>query len=293
MKRTTFLAMAAAMSVGFTVPALADYVHLGSVDVSHRADRDTAYSRFGGPVESLRFSADRSNIFCRSIRVHYADGNVDEVFSGHLLDGRTVDADVRGRARRIDSISFACRSEDRSGGKIEISAEVGRYRAEWQRSPDWSRMWAGMFGMGSGMDRGDHGDHHDMNGQGMNGQGMMGQGMHGQGMNDRPDRDGWVSLGRESFEGRDDTESTSAGWRGHSVDRIGIRPLDAVATCSRITATFDNGHTRDLSLNRGNRIEQGRVTVLDLPGRERNLRSLNFRCHAVHDRRVTIEVLVR
>ena len=284
MKRSTFLAMAAAMSVGFTVPALADYVHLGSVDVSHRADRDTAYSRFGGPVESLRFSVDRSSIFCRSIRVHYADGQVDEVFSGHLLEGRTVDVDVPGRARRIDSISFACRSEDRSGGQIEISAEVGRYRSDWQRSPDWSRMWASMFGMGSDMD---HGDHHDMNGQGMGGPNMMGPGMHG------PDRDGWISLGRESFEGRDDTESTFAGWRGRSVDRIGLRPLDAVATCSRITATFDDGYTRDLSLNRGNRIEQGRVTVLDLPGRERNLSSLNFRCHAVHDSRVTIEVLVR
>ena len=110
MKKSTFLAMAAAMSVGFTVPALADYVHLGSVDVGHRADRDTAYSRFGGPVESLRLSADRSDIVCRSVRVRYDNGTTDEVFSGRLREGRSTDVDVRGRARRIDSINFACRS---------------------------------------------------------------------------------------------------------------------------------------------------------------------------------------
>jgi hypothetical protein len=265
MKRAALLAMAAAMTVGVSAPALADYVRLGSVEVGYRTDADTAYTRFGGRMESLRLTADRSDIFCRSIRVRYADGRVDNVFRGALREDRPVDVDLRGRRARVDSIRFVCRSDEFRGGKIYIAAEVGRYGDEWRHHRDWDRLWSGIFGMGHP---------------------GPGPDMHG-----GPGHDEWISLGRESFEGRHDSESTFAGWRGRSVDRIGLRPLDSDAACSRIVATFDSGRRTDLP--RSGRMEQGRVTVIDLPGRNRDLRSLTLQCHALGDRRVTIEILVR
>jgi hypothetical protein len=257
MKRATLLAMAAAMTVGVSVPALADYVRLGSVDVGYRTDADTAYTRFGGRMESLRLTADRSDIFCRSIRVRYANGDVDNVFHGALREDRPVNVDLRGRAARVDSIRFVCRSDEFRGGKIYIAAEVGRYGDEWRHHRDWDRLWSGIFGM----------------------------------VHPGPGHDEWISLGRESFEGRHDSESTFAGWRGRSVDRIGLRPLDSDAACSRIVATFESGRHADLP--RSGRMEQSRVTVIDLPGRNRDLRNLYLQCHALGDRRVTIEILVR
>ncbi len=260
MKRATLLAMAAVMAVGVSVPAQAAYVRLGSVEVGYRTDADTAYTRFGGGMESLRLTADRSDIFCRSIRVRYANGDVDNVFRGALREDRPVNVDLRGHRAHVDSIRFVCRSDEFRGGKIYIAAEVGRYGDEWRRHRDWDRLWSGIFGMG-----------------------------HGPG----PFHDEWITLGRESFEGRHDSESTFAGWRGHSVDRIGLRPLNADARCTRVMATFENGRTRDLYVDRFDRMERDRVTVIDLPGRDRNLRSLYLQCRAVGERRVIIEILAR
>ena len=268
MKRLTFLAMAAAMTIGVSAPALADYVRLGSVDVGYRTDVDTAYTRFGGRMESLRLTADRSDVFCRSIRVRYANGDVDEVFSGALHEDRPVDVDLRGRARRVDSIRFVCRSEEFRGGKIYIGAEVGRYGDEWRHDRDWDRMWSGIFGMEH------HGRDHDMHGG--------------------PDRDEWISLGTESFEGRNDTENTFAGgWTGRNVERIGLRPLDADARCMRVVVTYQNGRKQKLEDFLPGVLQRDRVAVLDLPGHDRDIRNLFLRCRALGEYRVRIEILVR
>ena len=268
MKRLTFLAMAAAMTFGVSVPAMADYVRLGSVDVSYRTDVDTAYTHFGGRMESLRLTADRSDVFCRSIRVRYGNGDVDDVFHGALREDTPVDVDLSGRARRVESIQFVCRSDEFRGGKIYIAAEVGRYGDEWRHDPDWDRTWSGIFGT----------EHHG-----------PGPDMHG-----GPDRDEWFSLGTESFEGRNDTESTfTGGWVGRNVERIGLRPLDADARCMRVVVTYQNGRKQKLEDFLPAVMERDRVAVLDLPGHDRDIRNLFLRCRALGEYRVRIEILVR
>lgn len=261
MKRGTMLALAAVMSVGISAPAMADYVRLGSVDVGFRTDRDTQWTRFGGPLEGLRLTADRSDIYCRSVVVDYRRGRSENVFSGRLREDRPVNVDLRGDRARVNKITFTCRSDERRGGKIYIMADVGRYRDDWRRDPDWSRLWAGIFGMDDR--RGDRWDRR---------------------------HDDWTSIGRVSFEGRRDSESAFTGWAGRSVDSIGLRPVDNDARCSRIRATFAGGRTRDLAT--GGRLERGRVNEIEIPGRDRNITRLDMTCRSLGDRRVTIEVLV-
>jgi hypothetical protein len=279
MNRTTTLFLAAAAAAAaISVPAMADYVRLGSVDVGFRSDSDTAYTRFGGRMESLRLTASRSDINCRSVIVRFDNGEVQNVFSGRLDERRPVDVDLRGRARRVSSINFLCRSDEFRGGKIFIEGEVGRYRDEWRRDRDWDRMWSGLFGgMGGGMGGGDmrrggmgHGDRMGPRG------GMMGA-----------DRD-WISLGRLSFEGRNDRENTFTGWEGRHIESIALRPVDGDARCMSIVATFDGG--RKVKLADGRPLERGRMTMYDLPGHNRNLAKLYMRCRALGDYRVTIEV---
>jgi hypothetical protein len=100
---------------------------------------------------------------------------------------------------------------------------------------------------------------------------------------------GWVRLGMESFEGRYDRESDFAGFRGRDIDSIGLRPVNGDARCSRITATFRNGRTRDLYT--ANFLPENRITRIDLPGNDRNLMRVNLACRAVGARQVTIEIL--
>ena len=87
--------------------------------------------------------------------------------------------------RRID---FNCRSlERRAPARVDIAADIGRYRADWRRSPDWDRMWSRMFNWGD--DR--YGDNRSS----------------GRPCAGRSDRlGGWITLGTEVFNGRTDRE---------------------------------------------------------------------------------------
>jgi hypothetical protein len=292
MKTVDTLLGAAALAAVFASPAAAEYVRFGSVDVGYRTDMDTAYTEFGGRLESLRLIASRSDIFCRSVVVRYENGERQNVFSGRLDERRPVDVDLRGRARKVDSIRFACRSDEFRGGRVYIEGEVGNYRDEWRRDRNWERRWSNLFGGmmgGPGDMRGPGG----MRGPGdmrrpgdMRGPGGPG-GMRGPGgpMGD------WSVLGTMSFEGRNDKESNFTGWAGRRVERIGLRPIETDARCMSIVATFANG--RKVKLADGRPLERGRVTVYDLPGRDSDITKLYMRCRSLEGYRVTIEVLLR
>jgi hypothetical protein len=260
MKRSHILALATVASIGLTAPALADFVKLGSVDVGYRTDRDTKWTRFGGAMEGLRLEADRSDVKCRSIVAHFADGSSQNVFSGQLADNRPVIVDVRGGARRVNDVTFTCRSDERSGGKIYIEADIGRYQDEWRRSPDWALMWSRIFNW-------------------MN-----------PGNNNGYDPNYWVSLGRQTFQGRNDVDSTFTGWNGRSVEKIGFKALNDDARCSRVRVNFGNGTSTMLNVGR---LDQGRFQSFDLPGNNRNVRSIDMRCRGLNRFNVAIEILAR
>jgi len=267
MKQTAVLALAAAAIFGMSAPAMADYVRIGAVEVGYHTDLDTAYSSFGGRVEALQLTADRSDISCRSVVVRYANGITDNVFSGRLHEDHPVIVDVMGRAQRIDSIRFVCRSDEFSGGKIYVGAEVGRYRDEWRRDPGWHGHWSGVFGW-------------DVPGPAP--------------IQVAPIHDEWIVLGRRSFDGQHDSEDIFAGdWRGRDVTRIGLRPLNADARCTSINVTFHDLSKRHLDASLTDFMRQGEVTILDLPGDFRNINGIYFTCTALGSYQVTIEVLAR
>jgi hypothetical protein len=260
MAKTSLLGMTAVIALAFAMPAQADWVRLGHVHVEHDRDHDVAYSQFAGPVENLTFTARGSDVSCHDITAHYGNGQRERVYSGKLYQNQSVDTDVRGKQRRIERLTMNCQSASRRGADVHIGANVGRFRQAW----DKTKFWATRFSR-------------DME--------------HRMGMSS--DRDGWITIGRENFQGHHDQEASFAGWHGRHVDRIALRPVDNNARCMRVSATFANGRTRDLDFDRGDVMERGRMKVIDLPGDERNLRNVNLRCRAVGDRDVTIEILAR
>jgi hypothetical protein len=280
MKTVYALIGAATLAAAVASPAAADYVRLGSVDVSFRADHDTAYTEFGGRLESLRLIASRSDIFCRAIVVQYDNGDRQNVFSGRLDERTPVNVDLAGRARRVSSINFACRSNQYRGGQIYIEGEVGRWRDEWRHDRNWDKRWSGLFGGGMMGPGGSMGGPGGMRGPGGPG-GMMGPGgMRGNG--------GFVSLGTMSFEGRNDRESTFTGFAARHVERLAFRPLETDAQCGSIVATFEDGQKAKLA--DGRMLRRGQMNFYDLPGYRRNLTKVYMRCRAMGGWRVSIEV---
>lgn len=139
-----FIATALTLTCG-SLPALAAMVNLGTVDVQSRSDRDVVYTRFGGPVESIQLRASDSNVNCRSVVAKFGNGKSRRIYSGRLNEGRATNVDLPGEARRLLSLTFNCRADERWGGRIRILADVGPHRNEWQRSPDWTRYYSQLF----------------------------------------------------------------------------------------------------------------------------------------------------
>jgi hypothetical protein len=258
------------------VPTLAGMENLGTVDVSGRPDHDVVYTRFGGPIEGLQLRATDSDINCRSVMAQFGNGQSRQVFSGRLAEGRTTNVDLPGDARHVARLTFNCRADERWGGKVRILADVGRYRSEWMRSPDWSGVYSQLFNWGNNVSDGRR-----------NGALDGRDGRHGGAVDGRNGGD-WAVIGQESFEGRGDREVARAGAPGQGIRTIALMPVEADAQCRRVRAKFERGPDQDLDV--GDRLQKGRYNRIDLPGGRRDLVRLNLNCHAEGARNVTIRI---
>ena len=150
--------LAAVLCTGTALPAFAAWDRIGSVDFSRRDRHDTQYGNFGGSVEALAFQARGANVNCRSVMATFADGRPVQVFTGELRAGQNVTVDLPGRDRLVRRLDFDCQPIRGRNASVDIVADVGRYRDEWRRSPDWNRTWARMFHWDDRNDRNDRRD---------------------------------------------------------------------------------------------------------------------------------------
>ena len=178
---------------GVSAPALAPWERIGSVEFSRRNDRETQYGNFGGSVEALALEARDSDVMCRDVTATFRNGQTQRVFRGSLQRGRVVAIDLPGRERFVSRLDFNCRSVGSPGATVDISADVGQYRDEWRRSPDWDRVWSRVFNW--------DGDRY-------------------------VDTSGWIMLGSEQFSGRSDREVTFTGWQGRDLNELAFRPVN-------------------------------------------------------------------
>ena len=171
--KTTLPALAAIFVLGTALPALADWNEVGHVDVRHNGERFMRDVRMGGAVEQLQLRAEGDDVFCRSVRATFGNGRTRDVFHGVLHRDDAVNVDLPGDRRNLRNLSFQCGTQHRGGARIRVAADVGRYRDEWRRNPDFGRLWSRSFNWGSDV------------------------------VND------WQYLGAENFRGRGDTEIAS------------------------------------------------------------------------------------
>ncbi|MHB1205657.1 MAG: hypothetical protein ACYCZX_08835 [Rhodospirillaceae bacterium] len=261
----TLITAVAALSV--SAPAMAAWDRLGSVEFSNRMDHETEYGTFGGSIEKLALEARDRPVECREVRATFGNGQTKRIFRGRLPVGRSVTIDMPGEQRTVKRIDFNCRSNSRRAATVDISADIGRYRAEWRASPDWDRMWSKMFAWA-------HDDRNDRRAS-----------------YDRRESTGWMTLGTETFEGRRDRETTLAGFKGRQVERIGLRPTNDAARCGAMNVTFANGRSTRLNVNNGEVLPEDRIFQVDLPGDDRNVMKIDLSCRAEHGRRVTVDVM--
>lgn len=249
--------LSALLCAGATAPALAAWYEIATINVRAFRDNDTRRFDLGGPVDRLMLRAEGSDIRCRAVTARYGNGRTQTLFQGQLMEDVPANINIPGNGRNIQSLNFQCGADGRdrrANARIVVVADVDRYRKEWRSNPRFEREWSKIFNWGSEL------------------------------VND------WKPLTTLSFEGKRDVESTYAGWRGDNINAVALMPLNADARCARVTARFGNGNDQPLNVNNGDLLRRGQYYKLDLPGRARDLVSLNMRCRAMGAGKVDVRV---
>ncbi len=264
--------LSAVLCLGAAAPAMAAWHEIGTVRVNPGQDRDVRNFDLGGPVDRLQLRAEGADIRCRAVTARFSNGRTQTLYQGNLIEDQPANINIPGNGRNITRLTFDCGAErqignrrgerdDRRGGRpdradasIVVVADVDRYRKEWRSNPRYQSDWSKIFNWGSEM------------------------------VND------WRLLSTVTFEGRRDSESAFAGWRGQNVNAVALMPLDADVRCSRVTARFGNGREQPLNVNNGDFLRRGQYYKLDLPGRARDLSSLDMRCRATNADRVRVQI---
>jgi hypothetical protein len=267
------MALAAVLCASAGVPAFAAWDRIGSVDFAYRNTTDVQYGNFGGRVEALSLRARGGDVMCRDVTATFGNGETRSVFRGLLPRGRDVTLDVPGQARIIRHLDFNCRSSDRDGAHVDIAADVGRYQAEWRRSPEWERTWSRMFHWD---DRDNRGGDRDNRGGDRYITGQL-------------DTSNWITVSSERFEGRGDHEVAFPGYNGRNIDPIALRPVNGDARCMNVRVHFANGSFADIHPN--GVLREDRITALDLPGNRRDVTRIAMDCQAERGGAVTMQVL--
>lgn len=258
MQTSRILMLAAILSATTAVPAFAQWDNIGSVDVDYNIDRSRVSPDFGGPVTRLQFTARGGDVQCRSITTTFANGNTRQIFSGRLAQGQARAVDLPGDARNVRHIQFTCHAFSKGGAKIQIGADIGQYRNDWMKGPQWA-YWSRYF---TDWQRAiDNSTSY------------------------------WVQIGSVRFQGLNDRDNAFGGFAGRSITTLGFRPLDGAAICGRTTVTFGNGTKMNVVVNGGRPMAQGQMYRVDLPGNQRNVTNVVMRCHALGNYSVTINIL--
>jgi len=266
MRNPRLLALVALLCAGAAAPAFAAWDRVGTVDFTRRDNTDVQYGNFGGPVEALSLRATNKDVTCRDVTAVFGNGNSRNVFHGQLPRGRDITVDLPGNGRRIERLEFNCRSDGRGAAHVDIAADIGRYQAEWRRSPDWDRMWSRMF----------HWDDRNRNGGDRYITGQL-------------DTSNWITVSSERFDNRRDHEVATPGRDGRGVDAIALRPVDGDARCDYVRIHFGNGSVQSVQLDRV--LPRNRVTSIDLPGDRRNVTRVGIVCKPERGPSVTMQVL--
>ena len=264
--------LSAILCFGTAAPAMAAWYEIGTIRIDSGRDRDVRNFDLGGPVDRLQLRADGADIRCRAVTARYGNGRTQTLFQGGLTEGLPANINIPGNGRNITRLTFDCGAErqagnrrgerddrregrrDRADARIVVVADVDRYRKEWRSNPRYQNDWSKIFNWGSDM------------------------------------ANNWRPLSTVSFEGRRDSEQAFAGWRGQNINAVALMPLDADVRCNRVTARFGNGKAQPLDVNRGDYLRRGQYYKLDLPGRARDLVSLDLRCRATNANRVRVQI---
>src|SRR5258707_3581220 len=104
MRRFSAIVLAALLSSGAAVPALAAWDRVGTVDFSVRDTHDAKLGNFKGYAVGL--TSRNSDVMCDRVMATFGDGRSREIFRDKLPRGETVAVSLPDRQQPVDLVHF-------------------------------------------------------------------------------------------------------------------------------------------------------------------------------------------
>jgi hypothetical protein len=97
----------------------------------------------------------------------------------------------------------------------------------------------------------------------------------------------WDRIGSVDFSRRD-RHDTQYGNFGGSVEALAFQARGSNVTCRSVMATFANGRPAHVF---SGQLREGQNVTIDLPGRERLVRRLDFDCQPIRGRNASVDIV--
>src|SRR5258708_20184429 len=105
MRRFSAIVLAALLSSGAAVPAMAAWDRVGTVDFTFRDTHDAALGNFKGYAVGL--TAHNSDVMCDRGMATFGNARTREIFRGELRRGEIVTVALPGTQRSIGRLNFS------------------------------------------------------------------------------------------------------------------------------------------------------------------------------------------
>lgn len=128
MTRARVLGFAAAVLLnGATLPAMAAWDRIGSVDVSRFDHHSTQFIGDRGRMDQIDLQARGNDVMCDRVLATFGNGRTRDVFHGYIRQGQRVALDLPGRARNVNRLDFDCRPINGRFARLTIGGDLQQY----------------------------------------------------------------------------------------------------------------------------------------------------------------------
>lgn len=247
--------VALAMFLWTVLPAAAqDWRDIGDIAILPKGDIFVQRLRLEGPVEQLRFQARNGDAACLNVQAFFRDDARRVIFHGPVLQNAPVTLDFEGGDSSIRLLYFRCSGAAAPAGEVtlSVSANIGRFAAEWSSRSPVSRAARALHNFGSVW-------RHD-----------------------------WRYVGGRRFASRYGESEIPA--PGAPISALALMPVGHDARCRSAEMALADGRTVSLPLSRDIFLDHDRYNRVELPGGARAAETLRLDCRATNGGTVMIQL---
>ena len=112
----------AALICTTTVPAFAEWNHVGSAMFSTRSTYYSARADFNS--DRMALTSRMSDVYCRNVQATFGDGQTRSIYTGTIRANQTVNIDLPDNIRGVQGLAFDCQPVNGAQATVDVAANT-------------------------------------------------------------------------------------------------------------------------------------------------------------------------